>query len=82
MSLNKNLVAERFAKAGQSYSEHAVVQKQICQNLTSLLKQFCPSKIRRVFEIGCGSGNLTRLLVEAFQIEDLILNDLYSEVQE
>ena len=82
MSLNKNLVAERFAKAGQSYSEQAVVQKQICQNLTSLLKQFCPSKIRRVFEIGCGSGNLTRLLVEAFQIEDLILNDLYSEVQE
>ncbi|MDO7539198.1 malonyl-ACP O-methyltransferase BioC [Acinetobacter nosocomialis] len=82
MSLNKNLVAERFAKAGQSYSEHAVVQKQICQNLTSLLKQFCPSKILRVFEIGCGSGNLTRLLVEAFQIEDLILNDLYSEVQE
>ncbi|MDO7220043.1 malonyl-ACP O-methyltransferase BioC [Acinetobacter nosocomialis] len=82
MSLNKNLVAERFAKAGQSYSEHAVVQKQICQNLTSLLKQFCPSKIRRVFEIGCGSGNLTRLLVEAFKIEDLVLNDLYAEVQE
>ncbi|MFX6311381.1 hypothetical protein ABTF78_19810, partial [Acinetobacter baumannii] len=24
MSLNKNLVAQRFAKAGQSYSEHAV----------------------------------------------------------
>lgn len=81
MSLNKNLVAERFAKAGQSYSEHAVVQKQICQNLTGLLKQFCPSTMSRVFEIGCGSGNLTRLLVDAFQIEDLILNDLYSEVQ-
>ena len=82
MSLNKNLVAERFAKAGQSYSEHAVVQKQICQNLMGLLKQFCPSTMSRVFEIGCGSGNLTRLLVEAFQIEDLILNDLYAEVQQ
>lgn len=36
----------------------------------------------RVFEIGCGSGNLTRLLVESFQIEDLVLNDLYAEVQQ
>ena len=82
MSLNKNLVAQRFAKAGQSYSKHAIVQKQICQNLTNLLKQFCPSAMSRVFEIGCGSGNLTRLLVESFQIENLVLNDLYAEVQQ
>ncbi|MEJ8528035.1 malonyl-[acyl-carrier protein] O-methyltransferase BioC, partial [Acinetobacter baumannii] len=26
MSLNKDLVAQRFAKAGQSYSKHAIVQ--------------------------------------------------------
>lgn len=81
MSLNKNLVAQRFAKAGQSYSEHAIVQKQICQNLTGLLKQFCPSTMSRVFEIGCGSGNLTRLITASFQIEELILNDLYADVQ-
>ncbi|NUF29787.1 malonyl-ACP O-methyltransferase BioC [Acinetobacter oleivorans] len=82
MSLNKNLVAQRFAKAGQSYSEHAIVQKQICQNLTGLLKQFCPSTMSRVFEIGCGSGNLTRLITASFQIEELILNDLYADVQQ
>ncbi|MCG9512701.1 malonyl-ACP O-methyltransferase BioC [Acinetobacter pittii] len=82
MSLNKNLVAQRFAKAGQSYSEHAVVQKQICQNLTRLLQQFCPRTMSRVFEIGCGSGNLTRLITASFQIEELILNDLYTDVQE
>ncbi|WP_151827224.1 malonyl-ACP O-methyltransferase BioC [Acinetobacter oleivorans] len=82
MSLNKNLVAQRFAKAGQSYSEHAIVQKQICQNLAGLLKQFCPSTMSRVFEIGCGSGNLTRLITASFQIEELILNDLYADVQQ
>ncbi|USP39789.1 malonyl-ACP O-methyltransferase BioC [Acinetobacter sp. XS-4] len=81
MSLNKNLVAQRFAKAGQSYSQHAIVQKQICQNLTVFLQQFCPSTMSRVFEIGCGSGNLTRLIHSSFQIEELILNDLYSDVQ-
>ncbi|ARD29948.1 malonyl-ACP O-methyltransferase BioC [Acinetobacter lactucae] len=82
MSLNKNLVAQRFAKAGQSYLEHAVVQKQICQNLTRLLQQFCPRTMSRVFEIGCGSGNLTRLITASFQIEELVLNDLYTDVQE
>jgi len=82
VSLNKNLVAQRFAKAGQSYSEHAIVQKQICQNLTSLLQQFCSSKMLRVFEIGCGSGNLTHLITASFQIEELILNDLYADVQQ
>lgn len=76
------MVAQRFAKAGQSYSEHAIVQKQICQNLTGLLKQFCPSTMSRVFEIGCGSGNLTRLITASFQIEKLILNDLYADVQQ
>lgn len=82
MSLNKNLVAQRFAKAGQSYSEHAIVQKQICQNLTNLLKQFCPRTMLRIFEIGCGSGNLTRLITASFQIEELILNDLYADVRQ
>lgn len=82
MSLNKNLVAQRFAKAGQSYSEHAIVQKQICQNLTVLLQQFCSTTMSRVFEIGCGPGNLTRLIAASFQIEELILNDLYVDVQQ
>lgn len=36
----------------------------------------------RVFEIGCGSGNLTRLLATSFQFEELILNDLYADVQQ
>jgi len=82
VSLNKDLVAQRFAKAGQSYSEQAIVQKQICQNLTRLLQHFCPRTIPRVFEIGCGSGNLTRLITASFQIEELILNDLYADVQQ
>jgi len=82
VSLNKDLVAQRFAKAGQSYSEQAIVQKQICQNLTRLLQQFCPRTMPRVFEIGCGSGNLTRLITASFQIEELILNDLYADVQQ
>ena len=82
MSINKALVAQRFAKAGQSYVEHAVVQKQISAQLFEYLKVYCPQNLASVLEIGCGSGNLTHLLQSHFQIEQLFLNDLYADVDQ
>ncbi|WP_343621137.1 malonyl-ACP O-methyltransferase BioC [Acinetobacter proteolyticus] len=82
MSINKALVAQRFAKAGQSYVEHAVVQKQISVQLFEYLKEYCPQSLDSVLEIGCGSGNLTHLLQSHFQVEQLFLNDLYDDVEQ
>ena len=80
MSINKDLIAKRFAKAGQSYLEHAVVQKQISAQLFEYLKTYCPKTFDSVLEIGCGSGNLTHLFQSYFQLEQLFLNDLYPDV--
>lgn len=82
MSINKALVAQRFAKAGQSYVEHAVVQKQISAQLFEYLKVYCPQNLDSVLEIGCGSGNLTHLCESYFQVEQLFLNDLYADVDQ
>ena len=82
MSINKALVAQRFAKAGQSYVEHAVVQKQISAQLFEYLKVYCPQNLASVLEIGCGSGNLTHLFQTHFQFEQLFLNDLYADVEQ
>ena len=82
MSINKALVAQRFAKAGQSYVEHAVIQKQISAQLFEYLKAYCPQSLVSVLEIGCGSGNLTHLFQPYFQIEQLFLNDLYDDVEQ
>ncbi len=82
MSINKALVAQRFAKAGQSYVEHAVVQKQISAQLFEYLKTYCPQSLDSVLEIGCGSGNLTHLVESYFQVEQLFLNDLYADVDQ
>lgn len=83
MNINKFQVAQRFAKAGQSYTQHAVVQKQICQHLIGLMQQYISkNSLDRVFEIGCGSGNLSHLLMQNFEIKHLFLNDLYLEVQQ
>ena len=82
MSINKALVAQRFAKAGQSYVEQAVVQKQISAQLFKYLKVYCPQNLASVLEIGCGSGNLTHLFHSYFQVDQLFLNDLYEDVDQ
>ena len=82
MSIDKALVAQRFAKAGQSYIEQAVVQKQISAQLFEYLKAYCPQSLNSVLEIGCGSGNLTHLFQTHFQFEQLFLNDLYADVEQ
>ena len=81
--IDKSRVALRFAQAGQSYTEHAIAQKQICQHLMQLMLDHLPTQHQaRVLEIGCGSGNLSHLLLQNLQIDLLILNDLYAEVQQ
>ena len=40
VSINTARIAQHFAKAGQSYVEHAVVQKQISKQLFDYLKQY------------------------------------------
>ena len=82
VSVDKALVAQRFAKAGQSYVEHAVVQKQISAQLFEYLKSYCPKTFDSVLEIGCGSGNLTHLFRTHFQFDQLFLNDLYEDVDQ
>jgi len=83
VNIDKSQIARRFAQARQSYAEHAVVQKQICQQLLQLMQQYLLStSLNRVFEIGCGSGNLSYLLMQGFEIKHLFLNDLYLEVQQ
>lgn len=83
MDIDKAHVALRFAQAGQSYSENAVVQKQIAVHLAGLMAKHLPSnEFAEVLEIGCGSGNLTDQLLEQFRIKRLLLNDLYAEVKQ
>ena len=80
--IDTGLIAQRFAKAASSYSEHAVAQKIICQRLIEMMRRHIAIQLPRVLELGCGSGHLTILLQKNFQIEQLILNDLYPEVRQ
>ncbi|MHA3081253.1 malonyl-ACP O-methyltransferase BioC [Acinetobacter sp. ANC 5502] len=81
-SLDKSVIQQRFAKARETYTVQAVAQQQICEHLAQLMQQFCPEQLPRIFEIGCGSGTLTRLLQQQFAVQHYVVNDLYAEVME
>lgn len=82
LKLDTSQIALRFAQAGQSYPEQAIVQRKIARHLSDLITQYGVGQYDKVFEIGCGSGNLTQLLIQKFNIKDFILNDLYEDVQQ
>ncbi len=72
----KKLVKQRFSRCYSTYNEQAVVQKEVVTKFCDLLSVYLKKDIKRVLEVGCGTGMLTELLVTDFNISELILNDL------
>lgn len=74
-------IAQNFASSHDTYTNNAVVQQSIAQVLSERLCYY-PHRSDKVLEIGCGTGNLTRLICQNHQITTLYLNDLYDKICE
>ena len=74
--MNKNLIKSRFSKAALSYENAAFKQKLMAEDLIKLidLKQ----SVNKVYEIGCGTGFLSELLLLRFDIQTFYINDISS----
>ena len=78
--IDKELVKKRFARSVKTYGEYAVVQKRMARNLIKKLTTVTTNKTYpRIFDIGCGDGALTELLLEQFQPKELIANDIVKD---
>jgi malonyl-ACP O-methyltransferase BioC len=80
--INKQRVRNSFAKSVYSYSQHAVVQASMADDLVCHLRRWHPICFDRVLEIGCGTGLLTDKLLKSFQINTLYVNDLVEECRQ
>ena len=92
-SIDKALVARRFAHARDTYGSEARVQQQVAEKMLRLLTAYaCTSatapdgngalSFRHIAEFGCGTGCYSRLLLRTLQPETLLLNDLCPEMEE
>lgn len=57
------MIGKRFSAAAETYDRHARPQLALAQSVVSMLPEMYPEQI---LELGAGTGQLTRLLVERF----------------
>lgn len=91
-SMDKELIAERFAKARSTYDREARAQQQVAEKMMHLLtdtirttdvpSSSIATRFRHITEFGCGTGCYSRLLLHNLQPETLLLNDLCREMGE
>jgi len=57
------MIANRFSAAAETYDRHARPQLALAQSVVSMLPEMYPDQI---LELGCGTGQLTRLITQRF----------------
>lgn len=74
--IDKNLIKSRFEKALTSYNDNAKIQKLMAIKTFELIKEFAPTKELSVFEVGCGTGFLTKFIDRNVKLSNYMANDI------
>lgn len=80
----KSLVAEKFTRAEVTYDDNATVQREISGHLCRMAcemiadtRKALDGRIPEVLEIGCGTGQTTRMLSQEADLDRLEVWDLH-----
>ncbi len=78
MLKKKELLVDRFSKAQATYDDNALAQKMIACRLCDLVSGAAPEDCtwKSMFEVGCGTGLLTRIILSRFAFETVHINDI------
>ena len=70
------LDSEKFNKNLSKYNSNAFIQKKIAAELLKILEKSVGDSFSKIFEIGCGSGFLTKGIVKNLKYQTFIANDI------
>lgn len=79
-AIDKSLIKKRFQNASNMYEKESIAQIHIHKNVLMYLKSLNINKYQKALEIGCGTGQMTRLLEENFDIGHWVINDLTDSI--
>lgn len=80
--MDKQLISRRFSRSAYTYNKRATVQRNIAKTMSYLLKCYYTKRGGRILEVGCGTGFLSRLLLEKQEPDSLLLNDICPKMEE
>lgn len=82
ITVDKSVLVRRFSRSMATYECAAVVQRDMAEQLVADVRRIAGAdRFDRVVELGCGTGLLTRRLLENCRVSDLVLNDLVPECE-
>ena len=81
--IDKELVRKRFLKSIKTYNENAYVQKLMANRLLDRLKTCKPQQnFNSILELGCGTGLLTKKVINTLHPENYYANDIVGEYKD
>ena len=82
--MDKQLIAQRFAKARGTYTQAARAQRQVAEKMLQLVAHALPAERQeqlRLMEVGCGTGIYSELLLDRLHPQQMRLVDLCPEME-
>lgn len=79
--MDKQLIAQRFGRRAATYDSAATVQRRMRDRLVDQLRQCAGRRrVRRILELGCGTGALTTQLAALFPSPEIVAVDISAEM--
>lgn len=75
MQVNPKIIKKQFEKSFKTYDKNATVQQLMAKKLVEALSQI-GTNFDSIFELGCGTGILTKEVVKNLQFKTFYANDL------
>lgn len=77
--MDKEIIIRNFSRYAHTYDRYADIQKRVASQLIALINQ---NGLRKILEIGCGTGNYTLLLRDKFRSAKLQAIDISEKMVE
>lgn len=76
---DKDLIKKRFEKSLSTYTQNAIVQRHMAAELLANLIKYRNKNFNSMLEIGCGTGVLTKKIINKLSYEELFINDMIEQ---
>jgi malonyl-CoA O-methyltransferase len=73
----KTIISKRFSKSASTYDSNSALQNAVAERLCEIMPT---ENVKHILEVGCGTGNFTRRLIDKYPDARLDITDISNEM--